>query len=103
MQKYDIYWARFVFDDDPDKYKVRPCLILSPREGLPLGAKITKHPPREITKRSDYLIKDFTAAGLSQASTIRLSQKQRIRPLDKIGHLSKEDEIEVEKILRRKQ
>ena len=100
MENYDIYWSDFGYEDNPNLSKIRPVLILSDRSGIPLGAKITKHEPRDITKGTDYLLKDYEEAGLKLPSTVRLSQRRKIYPIKKIGHISKRDEDEIKKILK---
>lgn len=45
MNKYDLYWVEFIFEDQPNKSKKRPCLLLSNNLVITI-AKITGHSPR---------------------------------------------------------
>lgn len=71
MGRYDIYWVKFDFEDDPGNFKIRPALLLGGNEALELGAKITKHSPRTS---KDYILKDWDIEGLKIPSTVRLDK-----------------------------
>lgn len=101
MNKWEIWLAKVVFEDDPGNFKYRPVVILETGIATLLSAKITGHDPRP-NFFGEYQIIDWGKAGLKKQSTIRLSQIFRISPdylVHKIGKLQPKDIYFVEKIL----
>ena len=101
MNKFDIYWAKYLKDESKLKSKQdlqesdftrRPVLILD-NDIIIKIAKITTHTPHK-NYQDEYIIKNWRAANLVCPSTIRFSKKDLVTSeclLDKIGHLSEED------------
>ena len=56
MNKYDVYWARYAFEDNPTIFKVRPVVILDPTSILILVIKVTSKPLRKIIMIMNLLI-----------------------------------------------
>ena len=75
FEKYDVCLVEFVFKDDINQSKYRPCLVLDKDIVIPI-AQITSHEPRID---SDYQIKDLLEAGLDKNSTIRFNYKMKLR------------------------
>ena len=101
MNKYDVYWARYAFEDNPTNFKVRPVVILDPTSILILVIKVTSKPPRK--NYNDYELVDWSAAGLKVKSTVRLDKQLKINSsdiLNYIGHLSNKDILAIEQILK---
>jgi hypothetical protein len=101
INKWDIWLADVVFEDDLTEHKKRPVLVITPGQVYILTAKITSHKPR-LNFDGEYDIKDLKSAGLDKQSTIRLSKTIKIKSrffIRKLGVLSEKDKIEVEKIL----
>ena len=46
MQKFDIYWVKWKYEDDSNKLTVRPGLVLSATGTIVPFAKITTKNPR---------------------------------------------------------
>lgn len=101
MNRFDIYWAKYIFEDNPNEFKIRPVLILDAHTALPLGAKITSTPPRILPQENDYQLLDWQEAGLDHPSTVRLQRTQDVKPLNYIGHLSKRDISNIEQLLKK--
>ena len=92
MEKFDIYWYDFVYEDDKSISKRRPVIVLDVDIVLPIS-KITSASKRT---NMDYEIKDWKFAGLTKPSVIRFDKKQlmlksTIKDINKIGHLSDRD------------
>ena len=66
----DVVVVEFPFSDF-QTFKRRPGLVLFAGETDLLLARITTHPPREV---SDVALKNWGEAGLPRASTIRLTK-----------------------------
>ncbi len=92
MNKFDIYWADFDYEENDGQSKRRPVLLLDVDIILPI-AKITS---KEIRTNKDYEIKKWQDAGLDKESVIRfdkimLVMQKDLKEEDYIGHLSEED------------
>lgn len=71
MTKYEIYWVLFAYEDNPNKYKYRPAIILD--NSLLTFTKITSNTNRQ--GNNEYTIIDWKQAGLQKPSNIRLNKK----------------------------
>lgn len=94
MEKYDIYWAYFKYEDS-NEFKKRPVLIMEDGTILDI-AKITKHNSRD---KYDIALIDWKIEGLRVPSTLRLSKRLRVGKealKSYIGHLSSKDIKRVE-------
>lgn len=92
MNKFDIYWADFDYEENDGQSKRRPVLLLDVDIILPV-AKITS---KETRTNKDYIIKNWKDAGLDKESVIRfdkimLAMQKDLKEEDYIGHLSEED------------
>lgn len=92
MEKFDIFWADFEYEEKDGQSKRRPVLILDVDIILPI-AKITS---KESRTAKDYEIKNWQDAGLNKESVIRfdkimLAMQKDLKEEDYIGHLSEED------------
>lgn len=99
--KWELWFAYVKFEDDPYKLKERPVLILDNNTAYILSAFITSHIPRS-NYFGEYAIKEWKAAGLKKASTIRLSKRLPLVEEDliyKIGKLHPIDILSVQRIL----
>lgn len=88
--KYDIYLAKVVFEDNKEKAKIRPVLILENNKIYVICYKITS----QINKYNEYKILNWEEAGLLKPSMIRTNKKLQINKTDiikKLGHLSNID------------
>ena len=99
MNRFDIYWYNFIFDEDSTKPKCRPVIVLDTDVILPI-AKITSHKARTS---KDYEIINWKEAGLSKPSVIRFDKIQIIKQSallesNYIGHLSEEDIYELKRL-----
>lgn len=106
MNKWDIYWAKYVYlHNDVEEIVRRPVIVLGDKRVLPIVMEITKHPPRiDEPNQWDYPIEEWKKAGLKLPSTAKVSEINYVTSplLDKykIGHLSDFD-IENIKIMLR--
>lgn len=103
MAPYELRWAKVAFEDNPTESKWRPVLIVEDRYYLIYALKVTSHPPREKFW-GEYEIKRWRDAGLTEASTIRISQFLELAPEDigeKIGDLHTVDILTVENYIER--
>lgn len=99
--KWEIWLAKVKFEDEPNKVKERPVLVISPEQCFILSFKITSHKPR-YNDRLDYPIKKWAEVGLQKQSTIRISKLLQLIKKDfthKIGRLHPIDILAVIKIL----
>ena len=102
-KQWEIWSAKFAFEDDPNTVKTRPILVLENRELYPiLAAKITSHPSRS-NYLGEYEIKEWREIGLKSPSPIRLSKRLLLQEVDfnrKIGRLKPIDIIGVQEKLK---
>lgn len=72
IDRGQIYYVPFPFEDDPLLIKNRPAVVLSVDQENQcfLAARITKHRER-VYDIYDYALKDWKASGLEHPSTIR--------------------------------
>lgn len=101
MERFDIYWAKFLKDESKytpknkltkNDFTRRPVLIIDDDIVVKI-AKVTTHNPR-VKFKKEYAIKDCKGAGLPEQSTIRFSKKDTVTHaviLDKIGRLTEQD------------
>lgn len=92
MNKFDIYWYEFLFEDNKEDSKLRPALVLDVDIILPI-AKITSH---DVRTSNEYEILNWQEVGLSKPSVIRFDKKElilrsKLPESNYIGHLSQED------------
>lgn len=103
MTKYkvgDVVSVEFPFSDLQNQ-KRRPGLVLATDDHDVLLARLTTHPPREV---SNVLLKDWAAMGLPRASTVRLTKLATvdIRLVHhKVGQLHPEDAAALTQALQR--
>ena len=96
-KSWEIWWARFAYNDKANVYKPRPVLIVPFSDGTYLMAKITTHKPR---CNWDHPIKQLVYSGLNKESTICAGQLIKFTSIDltkKIGDLHPIDIIEFQK------
>lgn len=76
-KKWEIYWAKFEYEDKKELYKIRPVIVLGNKSKnkkvVVACIKITGHAPRKYD-RFDYSIKHWEKAGLKKQSTARISK-----------------------------
>ncbi|MDO4493820.1 MAG: type II toxin-antitoxin system PemK/MazF family toxin [Clostridia bacterium] len=94
FKEYDLWWTMVKFEDDPDRQKERPVMVMSPRNDSATGFYVTSQNPRPGER--DFVIRDWKAAGLTKPSTIRLDRRVPLSKeicREKIGNLSRNDRI----------
>ena len=90
IEKFDIYYTRFYYDDRVGSKK-RPTLVIDVVDDIVVCAKITS---KEKRFGSDYEVRDWKESGLKEPSVIRFGDLQ---PVDvkyigeKWGHLTEYD------------
>ena len=102
MEKYDLYWARFHFEEDFTQWKRRPGLVIDENKILPLFAKVTSN--TALNGPYDCIIDNYEEAGLTVPSIVRLDKIEGLMPNevgDYIGHLSDDDVSKVEDLLKK--
>lgn len=100
---WEVWLAAVQFEDSPE-VKNRPVVITSTGDVFVLALKVTSHPPRNAW--GEYALTHWQAAGLRNASTVRISKLLHLRPSDlvhKIGTLDIIDILAIRKILASKQ
>lgn len=93
FQRWEIWLAKVVYEDDPTAVKKRPVLILNSEDDKILAVKITSHPPREKYK-GECEVQKWREAGLHRPSTIRVGKLSIMNPemfVKKLGNLQQED------------
>ena len=102
-KKWEVWYAFYAYEDEPDSGKNRPVLVLENKDFYPiLAAKVTSAKPREGFA-GEYRIEKWKEAGLEKPSTIRLSKRLKLDEEDfkfKIGRLTPNDIIKVQSILK---
>lgn len=99
--KWDIWMAKVAFEDEPNKVKERPVLILEDGTAYTIVLKITS---KEKRNEKEYQILKWKEAGLSKPSTIRIGKRLQLFDSDftrRLGKLSAYDIIEVTKKMRK--
>ena len=100
-KRWDIYLAKVPFEEKDGRYRVRPVLIYEKRQAFILTFKMTSHAPRSNFP-GEYAIRDWSAAGLSKRTTIRLSKPFVFREQDlqrKLGFLQRDDRAAITRII----
>lgn len=99
--KWELWWARVAFEDDPTKSKERPVLVISPNVAIILSLYVTSKDVRAHAE-GDYEIRFWEYAGLKVPSTIRTGKKLGLVEADfsrRIGKLHHSDMLAVMKLL----
>ena len=74
-QQWDIWYAPFAFEEDPNQTKDRPVLIISTQPLTCVVLKITSAGKRDD---DDYEIQKWQEAGLDRKSYIRINKRVRM-------------------------
>lgn len=93
----DVWLAIFPYDDDSNKYKIRPVIVLDESTIGILSVKVTSHEAREFDPY-DVPLFYWSEAGLRLASTARVSKTIYLDPSvfkTKIGTLVADDLLKV--------
>ena len=88
---WELWWASFLYEDS-NQSKRRPVLIIKIDNQTLYCAKVTSHIPRD--QWYEYEIIKWQTAGLSEPSTVRLSQFMKLTEGDldaRIGQLHGSD------------
>ena len=114
FKKWDIWWAKIPYEDDPTQTTIRPALVMTDSYGDSkisiLTYKITKNKERqekELEKNrefgegnlEEFKIKDVFSTGLpEEVSIIRITKKMRLAQSEflndkRAGTLSENDKI----------
>ena len=91
--KWELWWAKVAFEDDPAKSKVRPVLVIAPGVAYILSLYVTSKDARTYVE-GDHKVRYWKESGLGSPSTIRTSKKLRLVSADftgKIGRLHHAD------------
>lgn len=99
--RWEIWFAKVKFEDDPSKIKNRPVLVVDQQHAYIVSIKITTHDPRPEFW-GELRINKWHEAGLDKPSVLRLSQKLPLIESDfihKIGRLHPVDIINVQRLL----
>ena len=62
-QKWEVWWAKVKFEDEPDIVKTRPVVIFDNRQAYIVSFKVTGQMPRENFK-GEYVLQKWQEAGL---------------------------------------
>ncbi len=99
--KWEVWFAKVAFDDDPTKIKERPVLVMDDRNCYILSFKITSHAPR-LNFSGEYSLVKWSEAGLLKPSTVRTLKRLKLIETDfvhKIGRLHPVDILGIMNIL----
>lgn len=104
MSRFDLYLVKYYYEDNPNKYKLRPVVMIGEVDNDAILAKITTHNPRQNFTR-EIIIDDYHVAGLNKPSTIRLNKtafvpKSELIKQTRIGSLSERDINKLRRYLR---
>ena len=98
--KWDIVLASLPFREDPNKSKTRPCVIIdvdkTSNEYIIIGVSSASR------RETDYQIKYYKQANLSNGSVIMIDHIVRVGSNGKftyIGHLDKTDRVNVMRLM----
>ena len=97
MNRWDVYWADFPYEEDPAQLKRRPVVVAYDNTVYTIGMRVTSQPPRAYDPY-DYPLKYWQEAGLSEASVVRVRKLAQLKPdaiHDRIGRLADADIIEI--------
>ncbi|WP_413815514.1 type II toxin-antitoxin system PemK/MazF family toxin [Christensenella minuta] len=93
FQVWDIWYAEYAYEDEPECSKDRPVLIINVNPLNLVMLKITSQGPRDSY---DYTIKKWREAGLKEESHIRMLHRLSAKEEDfrrKIGSLHEVDRL----------
>lgn len=99
---WEVWWADVVFEDNLEKSKIRPVLIVDDKSCIAFSLKITSHAPRNNEVWGEYKLLRWKYAGLTKSSTVRISKFLRLphdRLIGKIGELHMIDIANIAKYL----
>ena len=97
MKKWEVWYAKFPYEDDKRIEKVRPIVVLRCTPKRIMAMKLTSHKAREY---SDVPIKKWKYTGLIKPTTARTSKHmylERKKLLRRIGILHNDDRQEIAK------
>lgn len=101
MKRWDIYLANVRFEDAPNQSKIRPVIVIDNNTVVSVTInciKMTSQPPRN----GEYVLKDWSAAGLKKQTTVRISKVLKLNKADfikQIGVVQPIDIVEIQKLL----
>lgn len=98
--KWEIWLVNMPFEEGIGA-KVRPALVLDPKQGLIIVGKMTTHAPRSNFPY-EYQLQDWAGAGLKCPTTLRLSQRPLLEVsqfIKKIGDIQPIDFMQIHAIL----
>lgn len=98
MKRWEVWYAKFPYEDDRRIEKVRPIVVLKCTPKKIIAIKLTSHKVRE---NSDIPIKKWKYTGLIKPTTARTSKcisLDRTKLLRRIGVLHNEDKREIVKM-----
>ena len=91
MNVGEVWGVKFPFDDEPSKFKFRPCIIIDVDKLEVLSVKVTTHTPRD---EFDIPILNWRRAKLRDPSYARISKSIQIPKSSfvvKYGDIHKDD------------
>lgn len=91
-KRWDIYYARVAYEDDPSTIKSRPVVITDSGDAYIIAYYTTSQSPKP--GYPCYIIQHWQRAGLSKPSNIRLDRPLSLLPsdmLNRIGCLAEQD------------
>ena len=99
--KWEIWYAKVAYEDDPTQIKKLHFLIIDDRVCYILSFKITSRAPR-LNFPGEYKLVKWSEAGLHKPSTVRTSKRLRMIETDfvyKIGRLHPVDILGIIRII----
>lgn len=94
--KWDVWLANVPFEEGIGS-KIRPVLIIDPQHYYVIVCKMMTHEPR-CGFPYEYLLQDWSGAGLSRPTTLRLSKRPRLeadRLIKKLGVIQPIDLVQI--------
>lgn len=74
FKRWDVWWARVAYEDDPSKSDMRPVVIYAENKSFILSLKGTTTPPRK-NYPGECVLEKWKEAGLPKETTIRTNKR----------------------------
>lgn len=100
-QKWEVWWAKVKFEDEPDIIKIRPVIVFDNKKAYIISFKVTGQMPRQNFP-GECVLQKWQEAGLTTVSVVRLSKQLQLISDDfvnKIGELTIKDIMAIKLIL----
>jgi len=94
MNRWDVYWIDFPFEDDPNQFKERPAIILKDQTVCILALRVTSHDERAYDYY-DYALQEWQYANLAKPSVVRIKKLAQVLPEKIRGYIGRLHPVDI--------